>query len=161
MTNRRSALTTAAAALAALGLGMTGGSAATLEGDGVVMAKSAFGFNDTVERLKADIADKTIVLFDVIDQAKLASNADIKLRPSTLLIFGNPPLGIQFLTAKPAAGLDWPVRLLVTEDESGKVWLIYTDFQWIARRHGVENRDAAFAMASKVIASIAASVASK
>ncbi len=159
--NRRSALTTAAAALALLGPAMTGGSAATLEGDGVVTAKSAFGFNDTVERLKADIAGKKILLFDVIDQAKLASNADIKLRPSTLLIFGNPPLGIQFLTAKPAAGLDWPVRLLVTEDENGQVWLAWTDFQWIARRHGIENRDAAFAMASKVIASIAGSVASK
>ena len=78
-----------------------------------------------------------------------------------LLIFGNPPLGIQFLTSKPAAGLDWPVRLLVTEDAQGQVWAMYTDFAWIARRHGIENRDVAFKMASDVIASIASSVVAK
>jgi len=161
MMNRRNALTTAPVALAALACAITGSSATTLEGDGVVMAKSALGFNETIERLKADIADKKIMFFDAIDQAKLASNAGITLRPSTLLVFGNPPLGIQFLTAKPAAGLDWPVRLQVTEDAQGQVWVMYTDFDWIARRHGIDNRDAAFAMASKVIASIAASVASK
>ncbi len=161
MMNRRRALSSAIAGLVLLGVMATRTSAVTLEGDGVVMAKSAYGFDDTLKRLKADIADKKITFFDAIDQAKLAADAGIKLRPSTLLIFGNPPLGIQFLTAKPAAGLDWPVRLLVTEDANGQVWLFYTDFDWIARRHGVENRDAAFAMASKVIASIAASVASK
>lgn len=161
MATRRSAIATAFVALAAFPSATTRVLAATLEGDGVVMGKSAFGFDETVERLKADIAAKKILLFDVIDQAKLASAAGISLRPSTLLVFGNPPLGIQFLTAKATAGLDWPVRLLVSEDESGQVWLAYTDFAWIARRHGIENREAAFAMASKVIASIAASVASK
>jgi uncharacterized protein (DUF302 family) len=78
-----------------------------------------------------------------------------------LLIFGNPPLGIQFLTSNPNAGLDWPVRLLVTEDGKGQVWTIYTDFIWIAHRHGITNRDAQFKMASEVIGSITSSVASK
>src|SRR5208337_3340591 len=91
------------------------------------------------------IAIKAVaVAFVAIDQAKLASGAGIELRPSTLLVFGNPPLGIQFLTAKPAAGLDWPVRLLVTEDALGQVFAMYTDFSWIARRHGIESRGAAF-----------------
>jgi len=80
---------------------------------------------------------------------------------STLLIFGNPPLGVRSLTAKPAAGLGWGVRLLVTEGARGQVWAMYTDFAWIARRHGIENRDAAFKMPSDVIASIASSVAAK
>ena len=110
---------------------------------------------------KADIAAKKIMLFDVIDQAKLASGAGIELRPSTLIVFGNPPLGVQFLTSKSAAGLDWPVRLLVTKDAQGQVLAMYTDFAWIARRHGIENRDPQFKMASEVIASIVASVASK
>ena len=126
--------------------------------DGVVRVKSAYGFKETIERLKNDIAAKGIRFFDEIDQAKLAGDAGIKLNPSTLLIFGNPPLGTQFITANPNAGLDWPVRLLVTQDNAGVVWAVYTDFAWIAARHRIVNRGDQFKMASMVIASITSSV---
>ena len=126
--------------------------------DGVVRVKSAYSFQNTVERLKRDIAAKGIRFFSEIDQAKLAADAGIKLNPSTLLVFGNPPLGTQFITANPNAGLDWPVRLLVFQDDSGTVWSVYTDFAWIAVRHGIVNRDEQFKMASMVIASITSSV---
>ena len=130
-----------------------------LKGDGVVRVKSAYAMVETIDRLKADIAAKGIRFFDEIDQSALASAAGIELRPSTLLIFGNPPLGTLFITAKAEAGLDWPVRLLVTQDEAGQVWAIYTDFAWIEERHGIANRQAEFAKASEVIASITSSVA--
>ena len=107
--------------------------------DGIVRVKSAYPLAVTIERLKSDIAGQGIKFFDQIDQSKLAADAGIKLRPSVLLVFGNPPLGTQFITASAAAGLDWPVRLLVFEDESGEVWMAYTDFGWIARRHGIER----------------------
>ena len=126
--------------------------------DGVVRVKSAYSFQDTVERLKRDIAAKGIRFFSEIDQSKLAADAGIKLNPSTLLVFGNPPLGTQFMTANPNAGLDWPVRLLVVEDGAGAVWTVYTDFAWIAARYGIVNRDEQFKMASMVIASITSSV---
>jgi uncharacterized protein (DUF302 family) len=126
--------------------------------DGVVRVKSAYNFQDTVQRLKGDISAKGIQFFTEIDQAKLAANAGIKLNPSTLLVFGNPPLGTQFITANPNAGLDWPVRLLVTQDGAGAVWTVYTDFAWIAARHGIVNRTEQFKMASMVIASITSSV---
>src|SRR5262249_27906023 len=126
--------------------------------DGVVRVKSIYSFPKTVERLKKDIATKGIRFFSEIDQTKLAADAGIKLNPSTLLVFGNPPLGTQFITANPNAGLDWPVRLLVFQDESGTVWTVYTDFAWIAARHGIVDRDEQFKMASMVIASITSSV---
>jgi uncharacterized protein (DUF302 family) len=129
--------------------------------NGVVKVKSNYGFDETITRLKTDIAKKGIMFFTAIDQARLAAGAGIELRPSTLLIFGNPPLGIQFLTSNPEAGLDWPVRLLVTEDAKGQVWAVYSDFGWVARRHHIKNRDATFKMASEVISSITSSVASK
>ncbi len=157
MWDRRTALAAVVSSFGALAIPAR----ADTEGDGVVTTRSGYPFDETISRLKADIAAKKIMFFDAIDQAKLAEGAGIKLRPSTLLIFGNPPLGIQFLTAKAQAGLDWPVRLLVFEDEGGHVQLAYTDFGWIARRHGITSRDAAFAMASKVIASICSSVAPK
>jgi uncharacterized protein (DUF302 family) len=128
--------------------------------DGVVRVKSAFGFKETIERLKSDIAAKGIRFFSEIDQSKLAAGAGIKLNPSTLLVFGNPPLGTQFMTANPHAGLDWPVRLLVIQDNAGAVWTVYTDFAWIAVRHGIVNRAEQFKMASMVIASITSSVKS-
>jgi hypothetical protein len=67
--------------------------------DGVVRVKSAHGVEETVKILERDIAAKGIKFFGEIDQAKLAAEAGIQLRASILLTFGNPPLGIQFLTA--------------------------------------------------------------
>lgn len=126
--------------------------------DGIVRVKSIYAFPETIERLKKDIAAKGIQFFSEIDQTKLAADAGIKLNPSTLLVFGNPPLGTQFITANPNAGLDWPVRLLVFQDDSGTVWMVYTDFAWVAVRHGIVDRNEQFKMASMVIASITWSV---
>jgi uncharacterized protein (DUF302 family) len=134
---------------------------AAASNDGIIKVKSAYPIAVTIAKLKADIASKGIKFFDEIDQAKLAGDAGIKLPPSTLLVFGNPPLGTQFIIAKPDAGLDWPVRLLIFENDYGEVWLAYTDFAWIARRHGISTRDDQFKMAISVIASITSSVAAK
>jgi uncharacterized protein (DUF302 family) len=124
---------------------------------GVIRVKSAYGVDETVARIKADVATKGIMFFNATDQAKLAEGAGIALKPSVLLQFGNPPLGIQFLTATPYAGLDWPVRMLVFEDDAGAVWIAYTDFAYIGRRHQIGDRDAQLKMANEVAASIAAS----
>ena len=129
--------------------------------DGVIRVKSAYPIAETIARLKRDVADKGIMFFSAVDQAKLAADAGISLRPSTLLMFGNPALGSQFITSNPQAGLDWPVRLLVQEDEQGNVWAVYTDFAWIARRHGITDREQQFRMASNVVASITSSVTAK
>jgi uncharacterized protein (DUF302 family) len=130
-----------------------------LAGDGVVRVKSAYPIDETIDRLKRDIAAKGIRFFQEIDQHLLAAEAGIKVPSSTLLVFGNPPLGTQFLNASPQAGLDWPVRLLVQQDEKGDVWAVYTDFLWIARRHGIgETEQAPFKTAAGVIASITSAV---
>ena len=130
--------------------------------DGVVRVKSAYSLDETITRLKSDIAEKGIRFFLEVDQAKLAADAGINARPSTLLIFGNPPLGTQFVAVKPQAGLDWPVRLLVQQDEQGSVWAVYTDFIWIARRHRIEEAEQQpFKTAAGVIASITSSINAK
>ena len=131
------------------------------EGDGIVRVKSAVAMGEAIARIKKDIAAKGIKFFDEIDQSKLAADAGIKLRASTLLVFGNPPLGTQFITANPNAGLDWPVRLLLTEDDSGQVWAVYTDFNWVAHRHGITTRDAQFKMATSVVNSILSTIEAK
>jgi uncharacterized protein (DUF302 family) len=133
------------------------GAAQATEDDGIVKFKSAYSMPETINRMKKDIANKGIKFFDEIDQAKLAADAGVTLLPSTLLVFGNPPLGTLFLTSDPDAGLDWPVRILVYQDAKGDVW-VATDFAWIAHRHGITNRDKEFKMASEVIGSITSTV---
>jgi len=149
------------AALFAGALTVSSSVVASASDDGIVRVKSSYSITETIERLKQDIAGKGIKFFSQIDQSKLSADAGIKLQPSVLLIFGNPPLGTQFITANANAGLDWPVRLLVFENEKGEVWTAYTDFDWIARRHGINNRKEQFKMASTVIESITSSVKAK
>src|SRR5712675_1039683 len=129
--------------------------------DGIVRVKSAVPMSEAITRIKADIASKGIKFFSEIDQSKLAADVGIKLRPSTLLVFGNPPLGTQFITSNPNAGLDWPVRLLLTQDDNGDVWAVWTDFEWIAKRHNITDRAAQFAMATKVVGSITSTITTK
>jgi uncharacterized protein (DUF302 family) len=155
------ALLLATAGIAATAPVHATGIAAAPTPDGIMKVVSAYPFDETVARLRADIAAKGITFFMAVEQSKLAADAGIQLRRQVLLVFGNPALGAQFLTSNPAAGLDWPVRLLVGEDENGRVWAAYTDFRHIARRHQIEDREAAFNMASEVIASITSAVAAR
>ena len=152
-------ISTCAAAMLAFALTLSSfGPASAGNDDGIVRLKSTYSMPETIKRLKKDVADKGIMFFDEIDQSKLAADAGVTLRPSTLIVFGNPPLGTLFLTSNPSAGLDWPVRVLVYQDEKGDVWVLYTDFTWIAHRHGIMDRDEAFKKATDVIASITSTV---
>ena len=163
-TIRRPALAASLAALltlSCLSLATAQPLSSPLDTDGVIRVKSAYPFDQTIARIKQDVAAKGIKFFDEIDQAKLARDAGVKLRPSTLLVFGNPPLGTLFITSNPNAGLDWPVRLLVMQDENGDIYAAYTDFAWIAQRHRITDRDAQFKMATMVVSSILSTVSAR
>ena len=128
---------------------------------GVLRVRSDNGFDETVARLKADVQAKGIRYFDTIDQAALGASADLHIGRSTLVLFGNPPLGVQFLQSNPYAGLDWPVRMLVVEEADGAVYVAWTDFAFVAERYAIDNRGPQFAMASEVAASIATAAAGR
>ena len=129
----------------------------TAPAKGVLRVKSIYGLDETVTQLKADIAAKGIKFFAEIDQSKLGADANIAIRPSRLILFGNPPLGVQFLSANPYSGLDWPVRMLILEEADGSISVAWSDFGYIASRYSITNRKAQFKMASEVAASIASS----
>jgi uncharacterized protein (DUF302 family) len=126
--------------------------------DGVVVVTSRYSVDDTVLRIKADVQKKGIMLFADIDQAALGNKAGNKVLPSRLVLFGNPALGTTFITARQTSGLDWPVRVLVFQKKDGSVHVAYSDFDWIAKRHGIKNRKKEFAMATMVIRSVTDSV---
>jgi uncharacterized protein (DUF302 family) len=127
----------------------------TAPAQGVVRIKSLYGIDETIERIKADIATKGIKFFAEIDQSQLGAGANIAIRPSKLILFGNPPLGVQFLSSNPYSGLDWPVRMLILQEADGSVSVAWTDFGYIAKRYSITNRKAQIKMASEVAASIA------
>ena len=129
----------------------------TAPAKGVLRVKSVYGLDETIARLKADIAAKGVKFFAEIDQSQLGAATNIAIRPSKLILFGNPPLGVQFLSANPYSGLDWPVRMLVLEEADGSISIAWTDFGYVADRYSITNRTAQFAMASEVAASIASS----
>lgn len=123
--------------------------------DGVLRAASAHSVDDTVARIKTAVESKGIRYFAAIDQKALGDGASLPIRKSTLVLFGNPPLGVQFIQSNPYAGLDWPVRMLVRETEDGTTEIAWTDFGFIGRRYGITGKDAQLKMASEVAALIA------
>jgi uncharacterized protein (DUF302 family) len=153
------ALSLAVAAPAAPSFAAT--AAAAPSAAGVLRVRSDNGFDETIARLKADVQAKGIRYFDTIDQAALGASADLHIGRSTLVLFGNPPLGVQFLQSNPYAGLDWPVRMLVVEEADGAVYVAWTDFAFVAERYAIDNRGPQFAMASEVAASIATAAAGR
>lgn len=131
----------------------------TLQGDGLLRTRSAYSVAETAQKIRADVEAKGILFFTAIDQSKLGEGAGIELPDSELLLFGNPPLGVLFLTSNPESGMDWPVRMLVHEDSAGTVWAVYQDWAWVAQRYGITDRAAEFAKATEVVAAIVSSVA--
>jgi uncharacterized protein (DUF302 family) len=108
---------------------------------GLVTLPSAHDAAGTVERLKALLAQKGIELFAHVGHAAGARQVGLPLRPTQVLIFGNPKAGTPLMQSRQAVGLDLPLRVLVWEDEEGKTWLTYHRVQNLARRHHISDRD--------------------
>src|SRR6056297_3665708 len=109
---------------------------------GLVSVTSNESVGATVDRIEEDIEDNDdLILVTTVDHARNAENAGLDLRPTTLILFGNPNLGTQLMAASQTAGIDLPQKLLVWEGEDGSVNVTYNDPQWLAERHGVEGQE--------------------
>lgn len=129
------------------------------EVSGVLRLASSHSVDETVARIKTSVEAKGIRYFVAIDQQQLGASANLLIRKSTLVLFGNPPLGVQFIQANPYAALDWPVRMLVRETADGKTEIAYTDFAFIGQRYGIAGKGAQLKMASEVAAAVAGEAA--
>ena len=109
----------------------------------LVTLPSAHGVPEIVARLKALLAQKGIELFAHIDHAAGAEKLGLPLRPTQVLIFGNPKAGTPLMQSRQSIGLDLPLRVLIWEDEEGKPWLTYRRVEELARRHHITDRDEA------------------
>lgn len=113
---------------------------ASADGNGLISKKSAHSVSATLDRLEGLLTKKGITIVTRWRHDAGAKKVGIPLRPTELLIFGNPKLGSHFFTSQQSAGIDLPMKALAWEDEAGQVWLSYNDPQYIADRHAVKNR---------------------
>ncbi len=98
---------------------------------------------ETLDRLIAAITPLGMNVFARIDHAEGAAKVEMPLRPTQLLLFGNPKGGTPLMQDKQTAGIDLPLKALAWEDPDGKVWLTYNEAAWIAQRHGLGAASAA------------------
>lgn len=105
--------------------------------NGVASKRSAHPFGVTVERVKALLSAKGITLFSVFDHSGEAAKVGIPMRPTVVLVFGNPRAGTPVMIASPSSAIDLPLKILVSEDAEGVVWLTYNAPAYVAERHGI------------------------
>ena len=98
---------------------------------------------ELISRLEAALAAKGVTVFARIDHGAGAAAVGLPLRPTIVLIFGNPAAGTPLMQAVPASGLDLPLKVLVWEDAQGKTWVAYNRPEYIVVRHGLPGALAA------------------
>lgn len=104
--------------------------------NGIVDKPSNHSADETVEKLRGILQGKGVTLFATIDHSGEAAKVGMKMRPTKLLIFGNPKGGTPLMLAAPSSAIDLPLKILVWEDEQGKTWVSYNSPTYLQKRHG-------------------------
>ena len=106
---------------------------------GLIDIPSNHSVDETVEKLKAILQTKGITLFALVDHSGEAAKVGMKMRPTKLLIFGNPRAGTPLMLAAPGSAIDLPLKILIWEDGDGKTWVTYNDPVYLQRRHQIPS----------------------
>ena len=104
---------------------------------GMVDVPSNHSVDETVGKLKTILQAKGVTLFALIDHSGEAEKVGMKMLPTRLLIFGNPKSGTPIMLAAPSSAIDLPLKILVWEDDRGKVWISYNSPEYLQQRHGL------------------------
>jgi uncharacterized protein (DUF302 family) len=105
--------------------------------NGIVSKPSAHSVDETVEKLKGILQAKGVMLFALVDHSGEAAKAGLKMPPTKLLIFGSPKAGTPLMLASPSVSIDLPLKILVSEDTGGKVWVSYNSPAYLGERHNL------------------------
>jgi uncharacterized protein (DUF302 family) len=115
------------------------------QAEGLISVESAFAPAETMDRLEEGVKALGMTVFARIDHAAGAAQAGMQLRPTELLIFGNPKAGTPLMQAGQAIGIDLPLKALVWRDETGATRIAWNDPEWLVRRHRLGGETAAVA----------------
>jgi len=104
---------------------------------GIIEKMSNHSVDQTVEKLKNLLQAKGVTLFVLVDHSGEADKVGMRMRPTKLLIFGSPKAGTPLMLAAPSIAIDLPLKILVSEDAQGKVWISYNSPEYLKDRHGL------------------------
>jgi uncharacterized protein (DUF302 family) len=111
----------------------------TYADNGIISIKSSHDAKTTVDRLENILREKGMTVFMRINHAEGAQKVGKKLRPTELIIFGNPKVGAPLMQCGQSVAIDLPQKALIWQDEAGQVWLSYNDPKYLASRHGIKE----------------------
>jgi uncharacterized protein (DUF302 family) len=126
-----------------------------LAADGLIAVKSPHGVKDTIDRFEAAAKARGLIVFLRVDHAAGAQKIGKDLRPTELLVFGNPQGGTPLMECSQSAGIDLPLKALAWQDGAGQVWLAYNAPQFLADRHGAKDCAAVVRNLSKALDGLA------
>lgn len=128
--------------------------------EGVVTVPSAHSVADTADRLESLLRGKGMRVFLRVDHAAGAQSAGARLRPTQLLVFGNPKVGTPLMQCAQSVALDLPQKALIWEAADGRVWLSYNDPAYLDGRHGLGDCAAVLQRVSRALSDFAAAASS-
>jgi len=120
--------------------------------NGIIKIKSTHNVTETINKLEAILTKKGMTIFKRVNHTTGAEKVGLQLRPTELLIFGNPKVGTPLMLCSQTAALDLPQKALSYEDENGQVWLAYNDPAYMAKRHNTKDCDAAVQKVTNALA---------
>lgn len=115
--------------------------------DRLVAQESKWSVDETVARLELELKAQKVPIFAEFDHDNNARKADMNLRPTHVLVFGNPKVGTKLMQATPTAALDLPLRVVVWQDDRGRVWVGYRRPDALAAEHGINDPETIATMA--------------
>jgi len=105
--------------------------------NGIVTISGSQSVDQTVRKLAETLNAKGVKLFALIDHSGEAEQAGLHMRPTKVLIFGNPKAGTPLMIAEPTSAIDLPLKILVREDADGTTKISYNDLAWLQQRHAL------------------------
>jgi uncharacterized protein (DUF302 family)/uncharacterized membrane protein YidH (DUF202 family) len=109
----------------------------TTTSNGILSKRSNYSVDETLERLKRTLQAKGVAIFAIVDHSGEAEKVGLKMPPTKLVIFGNPKAGTPLMLASPSIAIDLPLKILISEDREGKVWVSYNSGAYLQERHGL------------------------
>jgi len=111
-----------------------------LTSDGMIHKPSKHSVDESLAKLQAILASKEVAVFALIDHSGAAEKVGMQMRPTKLVIFGNPKGGTPLMLAAPSIAIDLPMKILIWEDDQGRVWVSCNSPEYLAQRHGLPQQ---------------------
>ncbi|MDO6785162.1 DUF302 domain-containing protein [Neptunomonas phycophila] len=122
--------------------------------DSLVKYESIYSVKETADRFENIAKSKGLTVFTRIDHQQNAANVGLELRPTEVIIFGNPKVGTPLMQCSQDVAIDLPQKVMITEDSNNKVWLSYNNPNYLVQRHSIEGCDEVIKKVSGVLGAL-------